>query len=118
MNQVQIASLVEGDGEVEALPILLRRVVGQISPLISPVIPRPFRHPSGSIQRVGGLERALNAVAKLYSAPAIVILIDCDDATNSVRPGNIFVTEQLSIPSTHIQDTIGRPFPCGSTMKK
>lgn len=79
MNQVQIASLVEGDGEVEALPVLLRRVVREISPLIFPVIPRAFRHPSGSIQRVGGLERALNAVAELYTGHAIVVLIDCDD---------------------------------------
>ncbi|MGO9255615.1 MAG: DUF4276 family protein [Bryobacteraceae bacterium] len=79
MSPVRIASLVEGDGEVEALPILLRRVVQEIDPLIAPVIPRPFRHPSGSILRVGGLERAINAVAELHPDHSILVLVDCDD---------------------------------------
>jgi hypothetical protein len=80
MSQLRIACLVEGDGEVEALPVLLRRVLREIDPLILPVIPRPFRHPSGSIQRMGGLERAINAIAALYPGHAIIVLIDRDDA--------------------------------------
>jgi hypothetical protein len=79
MSPVRIACLVEGDGEVEALPVLLRRVVQAIDPGVSLVVPRGFRHPSGSIQRVGGLERALSAVAVRFAGHSIVVLIDCDD---------------------------------------
>jgi hypothetical protein len=79
VNQVQIASLVEGDGEIEGLPVLLRRVVREINPYIIPVVPRAFRHPAGSIQRLGGLERALSAVAERYPGHSIVVVMDCDD---------------------------------------
>jgi Domain of unknown function (DUF4276) len=79
MSQVQIASLVEGDGEVEALPVLIRRVVAEIAPGITPLIPRPFRHPASSIQKSGGLERSLGAVAERFPGHSIVVLMDCDD---------------------------------------
>jgi hypothetical protein len=79
VSLVQIASLVEGDGEVEALPVLIRRVVADINPSITPVVPRPFRHPAGSVQKKGGLERALGAVAERFPAHSIVVLMDCDD---------------------------------------
>ncbi len=69
----------EGDGEVEALPVLLRRVVAEIDPSITALLPRPFRHPAGSIQKSGGLERALATVARLFPGHWIVILMDCDD---------------------------------------
>jgi hypothetical protein len=79
VNQVQIASLVEGDGEIEALPVLLRRVVREINSSIIPVVPRAFRHPAGSIERLGGLERALSAVADRYPGHSIIVMMDCDD---------------------------------------
>jgi len=79
MRQVQIACLVEGDGEVEAVPVLIRRIVLASDPLVTPEVARPFRHPSGSIRKVDGLERALNAVAELHRDHAILVLIDSDD---------------------------------------
>jgi hypothetical protein len=79
MKFVKIASLVEGDGEVQSVPLLLRRVIATISPAINATLPRGFRHPSGSILRPGGLERALDAVAECYPGHAILVLIDCDD---------------------------------------
>jgi hypothetical protein len=79
VNQVRIASLVEGDGEVEALPVLIRRVAAQIAPGATPLIARPFRHPAGRIQKLGGIERALGAVAELFPEHSILVLMDCDD---------------------------------------
>jgi hypothetical protein len=67
MNEVRIAPLVEGHGEEQAVPVLIRRLVQAIDPLVFPVIARPFRHPSGTIRRAGGLEKALNAVAELHA---------------------------------------------------
>lgn len=79
MSRVQIASIVEGDGEVQALPVLIRRVVAEIDPSVTLAVTRPFRHPAGSVQKPGGLERALSAVAEISPAHSIVILMDCDD---------------------------------------
>jgi hypothetical protein len=79
MKVVKIASLVEGDGEVQSVPLLLRRVIAAVSPEISPILPKGFRHPSGSILRPGGLERAIEAVSERYPRHAILVLIDCDD---------------------------------------
>src|SRR4051794_3763607 len=79
MKFVELASLVEGDGEVQSVPLLLRRVIAAIDGTITPILPQGFRHPSGSILRRGGLERALDAVAERYPGYAILVLIDCDD---------------------------------------
>ena len=79
MNEVRIAALVEGHGEVQAVPVLLRRIIAAIDPSIAAAIPWPFRHPSGRIRMPGGLERALNAVPALYPGHAILVLIDSDD---------------------------------------
>lgn len=80
MRLVRIAALVEGDGEVFAVPALIRRIVQNIDPTVDLVIPRAFRHSSGSILRTGGLERAIDAVAELYPAHSVLVLIDSDDS--------------------------------------
>ena len=79
MSRVQIASLVEGDGEVQALPVLIRRVVAEIDPAVNPVVPRPWRQPATKILQPGGIEGFINTVAERHPAHAIVVLLDCDD---------------------------------------
>lgn len=79
MRIVRIAPLVEGDGEVGAVPVLLRRIVNTIDPAVTPVVPRGFRHPSGSILRPGGLERAISAVAEIHADHTILVIVDSDD---------------------------------------
>lgn len=79
MTALRIALLVEGDGEVQALPVLIRRIVQEINPATTAKVPPGFRHPSGSIRRAGGLERAISAVAQRYPDHAILVLIDSDD---------------------------------------
>lgn len=79
MKVVRIATLVEGDGEVVALPLLIRRIVQAIDPTVSHQIPPGFRHPSGSIRRTGGLERAIGAIAEVYRGHAVLVVIDSDD---------------------------------------
>ena len=79
MKLVRIAPVVEGDGEVTAFPILLRRVVNAIGLPADVRIARCFRHPSGMIRRPGGIERAVETVARLHPDHTIVVLIDSDD---------------------------------------
>lgn len=79
MTTVKVAPLVEGDGEVGAVPVLLRRIINSIDPGVVPIVPRGFRHPSGSIRRPGGLERAISAVAEIHANHSILVIIDSDD---------------------------------------
>ncbi len=79
MKTARIAPLVEGHGEVLSFPILLRRIIAEIDPSATPAVPKGFRHPSGSMRRVGGLEAAINAVAEKHPEHAILVLIDSDD---------------------------------------
>lgn len=79
MRTVRIAPLVEGDGEVQAVPLLIRRIIFEIDPSIATHISPAFRHPSGSIRRTGGLERAIQTLAALSRDHAILVLIDSDD---------------------------------------
>lgn len=79
MRTVRIAPIVEGDGEATAFPVLLRRIVGATNPTVLPEIARSFKHPSGSLRRVGGVERAVEAVARLHRGHSIIVLIDSDD---------------------------------------
>lgn len=79
MNPVRIAPLVEGDGEVSALPLLLRGIASSIDPNIPLHVAKPFRHSAGRLIKPGGLERALNAVAIKYPNHTILVLIDSED---------------------------------------
>lgn len=79
MRVARIAPLVEGDGEVTGLPVLLRRIIQSIDPMVNAVVSRGYRHPSGSLRRAGGLERAIEAVAVFHPAYPILLLIDSDD---------------------------------------
>lgn len=75
---LRIATIVEGQGEVEALPLLLRRIAGEVG--LSVDIPRPIRVARQKILKTGALERAVG-LAALRSGPEghILMLMDADD---------------------------------------
>jgi hypothetical protein len=58
-----IASIVEGHGEVEALPVLVRRILLAQEPPGSADILRPRRIAKGSLLRQGELERYVEIAA-------------------------------------------------------
>jgi hypothetical protein len=77
---VTIASVVEGYGEVRALPVLLRRIT-QAANVWDAKIPEPHRVSRGTLVAPGGVENAVRKVAALHmSGPGgILVLIDSDD---------------------------------------
>lgn len=75
-----LASVVEGHGEVGALPILLRRVVEEIDPARASDIRRPIRVNRGTMLRQGQLERYVDLAARqLGGSGAVLVLLDEDD---------------------------------------
>jgi hypothetical protein len=76
---MKIGIIVEGHSEVEAFPIVVRRLLEQqgISDL---EIPRPFRLPKGKMRKPAELDRAVELVARKTGPDgALLVLLDADD---------------------------------------
>ena len=77
---VAIAPIVEGHGEVESVPILIRRIAAAIDPSCDVLIPRPIRITKSRLLRAGEVERAVQLAALQTQAKgAILLLVDADD---------------------------------------
>lgn len=77
---VRIACIVEGDGEVKAVPTLIARIAKNRYPELALVISEPIRTSRSKIVREGELERRVELAAqKVKGQGAILILIDSDD---------------------------------------
>ncbi len=75
-----ISSIVEGDGEVQAVPLLIRRLGALITPGLSLHIPRPIRVKRDQVVKPGELERAVELAARQAGRNgAIFVLLDADD---------------------------------------
>ena len=77
---VKIGCIVEGKGEVAAVPILIRRVVESLYPELLVDTPRPIRVSRNQVVKMGEIERAVDFTAqKIGGQGAIFILLDSDD---------------------------------------
>ncbi len=77
---IELASIVEGDGDVEALPVLLRRLALTRQRLVYPTIHRPIRFPRTKLHKAGELERYCELAArKTRRRGAVLVLFDSDD---------------------------------------
>lgn len=76
----QVACIVEGHGEVRAVPVLLRRIAHQFDPsFVVDVLP-PLRVPRSRLVKKDELERAVEfAARKTGGRGAVLVLIDSDD---------------------------------------
>jgi len=74
-----IASVVEGDGEVAALPKLLHRIATELD-VLNLLTPTPMRIPRGKLTTNGGIERAVAAEAlRVPGKGGVLVLLDADD---------------------------------------
>lgn len=80
MTPPTIATVVEGQGEVAAVPALLRRIVAEVSPDTWINVSRPYRVGRDSLIKAGGIEAAVAAVAGQGGArTGVLVLFDADD---------------------------------------
>lgn len=80
MTRRRIACVVEGHGEVEAVPVLIRRVAASL-PGSPPVdVPAPIRIPKDKALKPKELERAVD-LARRKAGPggAVFVIFDADD---------------------------------------
>ena len=79
MTEVRIAAIVEGHGECEAVPILIRRIAQTIDPGFVPKVLPPLRVPATRLLKEGEAERSVELAArKLKGRGGILIIVDCD----------------------------------------
>lgn len=75
---VRIGLIVEGDGEVDAVPILIRRICYEVFEFFAFETTPPFRIGRSKVGRKGELERAIQFVQKRTRGP-ILVIVDADD---------------------------------------
>jgi hypothetical protein len=80
MDVVRIGCIVEGHGETQAVPLLIRRIAGYIDPVLQLEVVPPIREPKSKLLRAGELERAVELVARTTGGHgAVLVLLDSDD---------------------------------------
>lgn len=78
--RARLACIVEGYGEVEAVPVLVRRIAERLDPAIAVHVPKPIRQPRNKVVKPGELERAVVlAIGTVAAEGAVLILLDSDD---------------------------------------
>lgn len=77
---ITLASIVTGDSEVVALPILVRRIAAELDPGLHVEVPRPWKvQETKLLGRPGELELHVERIARLTPNAALLVLLDCDD---------------------------------------
>lgn len=101
---INVVSIVEGDGEVDALPVLLRRVSDWLTPDQYVHIQRPIR-----VRREQFLNREEEFVKKLRLAASfcgvagwILILLDADDDCPNEMAEQIRAKAAMVVPLHHV----------------
>jgi hypothetical protein len=77
---LRIASIVEGHGECEAVPILIRRIAQTVDPSLVPLVHPVIRVPASRLVKQGEIERAIELAARKNGGQGgILVLLDSDD---------------------------------------
>jgi hypothetical protein len=72
--------VVEGHGDVEAVPIVIQRIAAQSAAPVVVQVPPPMRTPKSKLVKPGELERAVEfAARRVGGAGAVLVLFDSDD---------------------------------------
>lgn len=76
----RIVTIVEGHGEVEAVPLLIRRLSAKGAGSVVPEMPKPIRVGRQKLMKGGEVERAVELAARQTGdGGGILILLDADD---------------------------------------
>lgn len=76
---VRLAAIVEGHGETEAVPLLVRRIAARVDPSLVVVVKPVLRVPASRLLRPGELERQVVLAGRTVAPDGgILVLLDCD----------------------------------------
>src|SRR5437868_3325461 len=79
-NVVNFAFVIEGKGEVGAVPLLIRRICNEILGMFAVKMARPVRITKSKLVRPGELERAIQFAQSTNQAHGpVLVVLDADD---------------------------------------
>jgi hypothetical protein len=79
VSEIRVAAIAGGHGEIEALPILFRRIAGILDPSLIVNVKPVLRVPESRLSRVGELEKHVEFAARSVGRHGgIFVLLDCD----------------------------------------
>jgi hypothetical protein len=79
-SAIELTCIVEGHGECEAVPVLVRRIAAQLDLALRMRIPPPLRVPKSRLLKPGELERTVELAARKVGRPGVIlILLDSDE---------------------------------------
>jgi len=97
-----IASVVEGEGEVFALPKVLHRIAAELG-VVGLQTPKPALIPRGKITCDGGVERAVLGEAKrVPGVGGVLVLLDADDDCPAQFGPHLLARARASRPDKRI----------------
>jgi hypothetical protein len=79
VSTAQLACVVEGHGDEEAVPILIRRIAASIDPTLVVKIATVIRTPRSRLVRRGELEQAVERAARKLAGGGVLVVLDSDD---------------------------------------
>jgi uncharacterized protein DUF4276 len=86
----RIACVVEGHGDVEAVPIVIRRIAGHIEEPVIVQVTVPVRTPKSKLVKPGELERAVEfAARRIGGEGGVLVVLDSDDDCPAVTGPNL-----------------------------
>ena len=108
-SELYIIPIVEGHGEVEAVPELLRRIGGALDPPVFPNVLSPLRVPRSTLLRQGELERRVKLAAnKVGEDGRILIIIDADDDCPAILGPKLLQRAQGARPDRQISVVLAK----------
>jgi hypothetical protein len=104
IRTVQIASIVEGDGEVQALPVLLRRLAAMIDPAVAVEAHPPIRLPRTKVHVLDAYERCIELASRRVAGNAggVLVLLDVDDGCAATLGAELCRRAEAQRPDVHV----------------
>lgn len=109
MGRVTIASVVEGEGEVGALPKVLQRIALELE-VWELYTPRPHRVPRSNLLLAGGIENAVQQEAlQVRGAGGVLVLLDADKDCPAEYGPRLLERAQKAWPGIAVSVVLPKP---------
>src|SRR5262249_6062139 len=104
-----LACIVEGHGEIEAVPVTVRRIARLVSPELVLKIHPPFRVPRNRLVKPGELERSVELAARRAGpAGVILVVLDGDDECPAALGPELLARAQKTRPDIPIRVVLAK----------
>lgn len=109
-----IVPIVEGEGEVMAVPILLRRMAPEIDPTRAVAVAKPIRRPRGSLLKENEFERYIDPATRTHGGHgAVLVLLDADDDCAATLGPDLLARARGSRPDSLVRVVLAvKEFEC------